>query len=154
MSSNDDFCKQFVWTQISPDKSSALFWIQTVWHSDGIPERIVRKGWFLKKISTRQNYMKKFQGGKEFKSDFLHIGEIYQNHELANLLVRSRCPFNHILTHAKGKTNFEKKNVFNLKAHFAYSCFKMYTLFGNQCRPRSAGFRIQIIIHPHDTSIF
>ena len=31
---------QTVWTQIRPDKRSGLIWIQTVGHSDGIPERI------------------------------------------------------------------------------------------------------------------
>ena len=32
-------CFQTVWTQIRPDKMSGLIWIQTVWQSDGIPER-------------------------------------------------------------------------------------------------------------------
>ena len=29
-----------VWTQIRPDKMSGLIWIQTVWHFDGIPEKV------------------------------------------------------------------------------------------------------------------
>ena len=32
-----------VWTQIRPDKMSGLIWIQTVWHSDGIPKRAFEK---------------------------------------------------------------------------------------------------------------
>ena len=38
-----------VWTQIRPDKMSGLIWIKIVWHSDGIPERIFQKSWFLTK---------------------------------------------------------------------------------------------------------
>ena len=34
------------WTKIRPDKMSGLIWIQSVWHSDGIPERIFRKVYF------------------------------------------------------------------------------------------------------------
>ena len=38
---------QTVWIQIRPDKTSALIWIQAVWHSDGIPERFFwNKNWF------------------------------------------------------------------------------------------------------------
>ena len=40
---------QTVWTQIRPDKMSGLIWVQTVCHSDGIPETILRKSSFLKK---------------------------------------------------------------------------------------------------------
>ena len=34
-----------VWTEIRPNEMSGLIWIQTVWHPDGIPERI-----FFKKV--------------------------------------------------------------------------------------------------------
>ena len=51
---------QTVWTQIKPDrqsvliwilksKKSVLIWIQTVWHSDSVPERIFWKRLILKK---------------------------------------------------------------------------------------------------------
>ena len=32
-----------VWTQIRPDKMSGLIWVQTVQHSDDIPERFLIK---------------------------------------------------------------------------------------------------------------
>ena len=37
VSTADNLCKQFV------NKMSGLIWIQTVWHSDGIPVRIFQK---------------------------------------------------------------------------------------------------------------
>ena len=40
---------QTVWTQNRPDKMSGLIWIKTVWHSDGMPERIFLKNDFEKK---------------------------------------------------------------------------------------------------------
>ena len=43
---------------------SGLFWIQTVWHSDNIPERIFQKHPFWKKISRRQKRMQNFPIGK------------------------------------------------------------------------------------------
>ena len=44
VSSADNLYKQFG-HRSGPDKTSGLLWIQNVWHSDGIPERIFRKGW-------------------------------------------------------------------------------------------------------------
>ena len=35
---------------------SGLIWIQTVWHSDGIPERIFRKSWFWKKSADDKKH--------------------------------------------------------------------------------------------------
>ena len=46
---------QTVWTQIRPDKMSGLIWMQTVWHSDGIPERIFRKMCFWKQSADDKN---------------------------------------------------------------------------------------------------
>ena len=40
---------QTVWTQIRPNKMSGLIWIQTVWHPDGIPERVFQKNDFENK---------------------------------------------------------------------------------------------------------
>ena len=42
-------------------------WIKSVWHSDGIPERIFTKKLILKKISRRQKKRKIFPEGKELK---------------------------------------------------------------------------------------
>ena len=39
------------WTQIRPDK----IWIQSVWHSDGIPQRILKKIDFEKKQMTKKH---------------------------------------------------------------------------------------------------
>ena len=47
--SSADTPLQTVWTQIRTDRVLVLIWIQTVWHSDGILERIFRKSWFWKK---------------------------------------------------------------------------------------------------------
>ena len=51
---------QTVWTQIRPDRTSVLIWVQTVWHSDGINEIVCRKGWFWTKnqqtTKSMQNY--------------------------------------------------------------------------------------------------
>ena len=40
---------QTVWIQIRPDNMSGLIWIQTFWHSDGIPD-----------FKKNQNLKKKF----------------------------------------------------------------------------------------------
>ena len=47
-----------------PDKMSGMIWIQTVWLSIGIPERIFQKKLILKKISRQQKSMKNYPGGK------------------------------------------------------------------------------------------
>ena len=49
---------QTVWTQIRSDKTLGLIWVQTVWHSDDIPERIFQKNLILKKFSRQQKSMK------------------------------------------------------------------------------------------------
>ena len=59
----DNHCKQI---QIRADKTSGLIWIESIWHSDAIPERIFRKNWFWKKSAVdkkKQNY----PVGKELK---------------------------------------------------------------------------------------
>ena len=63
VSSADNLWKQFG-TQIWPDRMSGLIWIQTVWHSDRIPEIIFRKKWFGKNQQATKN-IKNFPGGKE-----------------------------------------------------------------------------------------
>ena len=50
-SSADNLYKTFL-TQIRPDKALGLIWIQTVWHSDGIPEKVFLKVDFEKKKSA------------------------------------------------------------------------------------------------------
>ena len=46
-------------TQIRPNKASKLIWIQTVWHSDGIPERFIFKANFEKtKQQTTEKHAK------------------------------------------------------------------------------------------------
>ena len=47
---------------------SDLFWIQTVWHSDGIPERSFNKNLILKKSADD-----KYPVGKELKHYVLVI---------------------------------------------------------------------------------
>ena len=47
---------------------SGLTWIQTVRHSDDIPERIFRKSWFWKKNQQTAKSLKNFPVGKELKS--------------------------------------------------------------------------------------
>ena len=45
---------------------SGLIWIQTVLHSDGIPERLILK----KKISRRQERMQNYEVGKELSNQY------------------------------------------------------------------------------------
>ena len=52
---------------------SSLIWIQTVCHSDGIPERILGKDVILKKISRRQKSMQNYPVGKEITELGLEI---------------------------------------------------------------------------------
>ena len=56
-----DFCcllitliSQKVWAQIRTDRTLVLIWIETVWHTGSVPERIVTKELNLKKISRQQ----------------------------------------------------------------------------------------------------
>ena len=44
--------------QIRPDKMSGLIWIQTVWHSYGIPERFFLKKLMFKKIQMTKKHAK------------------------------------------------------------------------------------------------
>ena len=57
---------QTVWNQIRPDKTSGLIWIQTVWHSDGIPERIFRKCWFWNKSADDKRTWTISEGAKSW----------------------------------------------------------------------------------------
>ena len=62
MSSADNQPLQTIWTQIRPEKMSGPIWNQTVWHSDGIPEILLKKNQMTKKqkkIPIRQS--KKYQ---------------------------------------------------------------------------------------------
>ena len=56
---------QTVWTQIRTVKMSVLIWIQTVWHSDSVPERIFWKSQFWKN-SADDNWMKNYPACNEF----------------------------------------------------------------------------------------
>ena len=47
---------QTVCTQIRPDITSGLIWIQTVWQSDGIPEWIFQKSWTRKKSADDKKH--------------------------------------------------------------------------------------------------
>ena len=51
-SSADKFCQLFVWTQIRPDRTSILIWIQTVWQPASVPERFFWKTYLKKNISA------------------------------------------------------------------------------------------------------
>ena len=55
---------QVVWTQIRTDIMSVLIWIQTVWHSDSVPE----KKWFWKKSADDNKSMKHYPTCKELMS--------------------------------------------------------------------------------------
>ena len=37
-----NLCKQF-WNQVRTNKMSGLIWIQSIWHSDTIPEKMFEK---------------------------------------------------------------------------------------------------------------
>ena len=50
------------WTQIRPNKMLGLIWIQSVWHSDCIPERFFRKSRFWKKSADNKKAWKISQG--------------------------------------------------------------------------------------------
>ena len=65
LSSADNFL-QTVWTQIRPDKTSGLIWIQTVSHPDGILKEFFEKVDFGKKISAedKKNHEKLPSMGK------------------------------------------------------------------------------------------
>ena len=55
VSSAHNLCKQFVWIQTRPDNVLGLIWIQTAWHSDGIPEIIFKKVDFEKNQMTKKH---------------------------------------------------------------------------------------------------
>ena len=59
------------WTQIRPDKTSSLIWIQSVWHSDGIPDRDFPKKLILKKKSAADKKWKNTQNAKKYIYIFL-----------------------------------------------------------------------------------
>ena len=57
---------QTVLTQIRSDKMLGLIWIQSVWHSNCIPERIFWKSWFWKNQLTKKD--EKFLRGQRVKN--------------------------------------------------------------------------------------
>ena len=62
--------------RLDPDQARqkvGLIWIQSVWHSNGIPERIFRKRWFWKNQQTT----KKHEKFPRWQSDIL-----YRSHHL------------------------------------------------------------------------
>ena len=69
-SSADNLFKQFG-PRSSPTKCRGLIWIQSVWHSNGILERIFWKNLFWKKkISRRRKIMKQNPACKELRVSF------------------------------------------------------------------------------------
>ena len=58
---------QTVWTQIRPDILSGLIWIQTVWHSECVPEGIFLKNLTLKKVNRRQKCHEKLPSMQRVK---------------------------------------------------------------------------------------
>ena len=50
---------------------SGLIWIQIVWHSGGIPERIFQKVDFEKKSADDKKTWKNFQGANKFLIIFI-----------------------------------------------------------------------------------
>ena len=44
-----------------------LIWIQTIWHSDGIPERIFQKIYFSKISADDKKSMKNYEDAKSTK---------------------------------------------------------------------------------------
>ena len=60
MSSAENIAKRV----LDPDQTQetpSLAWIQTVWYSDGIPERIFRKSWFWTKSADEKKACKMTQ---------------------------------------------------------------------------------------------
>ena len=51
---------QTVWNKIRPDRMSGLIWIQAVWHSDVIPEKIFWKKWCWKMSADEKKVMKNY----------------------------------------------------------------------------------------------
>ena len=60
------------WTQIRPDKMSGLIWSQTVWHSDGIPERPFWKKLIKKKSTDDKKAYKITQHAKSL-GNWIHL---------------------------------------------------------------------------------
>ena len=58
---------QTVWTHniTCTHRLSVLIWVQTIWYSDCIPERIFRKSWFWKKFNRQQKKMQIYPAWKE-----------------------------------------------------------------------------------------
>ena len=94
-----------VWTGLRSDTTVlVLVWIQTVWHSDGIPERIFRKNRFWKKISRRQQKHEKLPSMQTVwhsdgvpESKFLNklimkkVSKWQQKHKKLTSMQRVRC---------------------------------------------------------------
>ena len=79
MLSADNFVKQFglrsgpTKGQAPPPQMSGLFWIQIVWHSDGIPERIFQKCWFWKKSADDKKHEKLCPADVRIASDIDNV---------------------------------------------------------------------------------
>ena len=73
---------QTVCIQIRTDRLSVLIWIQTVWHSDSVPESFLEK-WIFQKETYRRQKSKHYQACKElivnklYKSCFLLINNLH-----------------------------------------------------------------------------
>ena len=70
LSSADNLCKQFGPDQARQNVGPDLY--PTVWHSNGITERILQKSWFVRKSADDKKIMQNYPADKEsrFVSDF------------------------------------------------------------------------------------
>ena len=63
----DNYPLQRVWTQISTNRMWFLIWIQTIWHSDKVSERIVSIFFFWKKSQQTTRKHEKLPSMKRVK---------------------------------------------------------------------------------------
>ena len=86
---------QTIRTKFRPNKMLALIWIQTVWHSDGIPRRIFLKKLILKKISRQQKSWKISQHAVEL-TNFLVCLRSHDRHcVIPRVAIRYLNPWPH-----------------------------------------------------------
>ena len=151
--------QQTVWTQIRPDILSGLIWIQTVWHSDGVPERIFRRSWFWKKSSDdkKKNTCKITQYAKNAHKYlfsilcywtvnniilavfYCHPGGfqttfLWKNKNIIRLGITKRNVYNTVYHHRKYLTSESKVKIPCMASCEFLPLFMVYNLFlDNQC---------------------
>ena len=69
VSSAHNLCKQ-IGARSGLTIMSGLIWIQSVCHSDGIPERVFQKSWFWKKSADEKKKRKNSPGGNELNNTY------------------------------------------------------------------------------------